>query len=473
MTAFDGFDLVDARVAGAIDEIAAASRPDYLDDIFKVTARTRQRPRWTFFERWLPMDTADRPAPPGAFRAPACADLVLADPRAARRASPRRSSRLAASLPPPFGPARQRHDRVWHGGDIYVRDSLDGASRLLVGGRRPAGRRRCSRSTASCRLRRHRRTASITSWVAKPTAPSRRQIFDDAHDQRLDAAWSARQPAPRRSSTSADRRARASGSSPSTASRARAGLARRPDAEPQRRLGPAGLRSAADPAAKPRARRCGSTTCMTTGTATCRPAADAMAGHGLSARTGSSSGHRDLGRRPARSRSTSITAVPDGPGRVLPDRRSIDRDGIQSAHPAGRPSGPRESTAAGVAVVLAGRQVDPDGAVHAGRHAARQRGQASLAVDAGGRLSRRVATSFRRSRPPTARSTRSWTPDASRLIAWLTGLKQALKIDPADRRQRAAAVGQRTSWPTSASHPDLGPTDAGSGSSRAPASTLV
>ncbi len=58
MTAFDGFDLVDARVAGAIEEIAAASRPDYLDDVFQVTARTRQRPRWTFFERWLPMDTA-------------------------------------------------------------------------------------------------------------------------------------------------------------------------------------------------------------------------------------------------------------------------------------------------------------------------------------------------------------------------------------------------------------------------------
>ena len=69
MTAFDRLDVLDARVSGALDEIAAPSRPDYLDDIFQVTARTRQRPRWTFFERWLPMDTAVV-RPPGRLRIP-------------------------------------------------------------------------------------------------------------------------------------------------------------------------------------------------------------------------------------------------------------------------------------------------------------------------------------------------------------------------------------------------------------------
>jgi hypothetical protein len=58
MTAFDRFDPFERRITEAIDEIAAARRPDYLDDIFRQTARTAQRPRWTFLERWLPMDTA-------------------------------------------------------------------------------------------------------------------------------------------------------------------------------------------------------------------------------------------------------------------------------------------------------------------------------------------------------------------------------------------------------------------------------
>ncbi|HEY4190278.1 MAG TPA: hypothetical protein VGM28_07650, partial [Candidatus Limnocylindrales bacterium] len=58
MTDSERFDLVDVRLAGLIDEIAGAARPEYLDDIFTVTARTRQRPRWTFLERWLPVDIA-------------------------------------------------------------------------------------------------------------------------------------------------------------------------------------------------------------------------------------------------------------------------------------------------------------------------------------------------------------------------------------------------------------------------------
>ena len=35
----------------------------YLDDIFQATARTSQRPRWTFPERWLPVDTTLSPRP--------------------------------------------------------------------------------------------------------------------------------------------------------------------------------------------------------------------------------------------------------------------------------------------------------------------------------------------------------------------------------------------------------------------------
>ena len=43
-----------------------ASAPDYRDDILRQVARTRQRPAWTFLERWLPMTVITRPglAPP-------------------------------------------------------------------------------------------------------------------------------------------------------------------------------------------------------------------------------------------------------------------------------------------------------------------------------------------------------------------------------------------------------------------------
>ena len=48
MTAFDRFDPFERRIATAIDEIAAARTPDYLDDIFQLTATSGQRPGWTF-----------------------------------------------------------------------------------------------------------------------------------------------------------------------------------------------------------------------------------------------------------------------------------------------------------------------------------------------------------------------------------------------------------------------------------------
>jgi hypothetical protein len=57
MTTFDRFDPFERRISEAVDEIADARPLDYLDDIFRQTARTSQRPRWTFPERWFNVDT--------------------------------------------------------------------------------------------------------------------------------------------------------------------------------------------------------------------------------------------------------------------------------------------------------------------------------------------------------------------------------------------------------------------------------
>ena len=53
--------------------------PDYRDDILRTTVGTRQRPAWTFPERWLPVDLAARrwPIRPLPWRTLAVALLIL------------------------------------------------------------------------------------------------------------------------------------------------------------------------------------------------------------------------------------------------------------------------------------------------------------------------------------------------------------------------------------------------------------
>ncbi len=100
---------------------ARAGRPDYRDDLFRRTARTRQRPAWTFIERWLPMTfiTARHSAAP-PLRA---AWMLLLDrdssPRPSSRASPSPARgccvtagpRLSALVPSPSSTARGTPDR--------------------------------------------------------------------------------------------------------------------------------------------------------------------------------------------------------------------------------------------------------------------------------------------------------------------------------------------------------------------------
>jgi TolB protein len=48
------------QLGSAFNEAGGQARPDYLPDIVAQAGRTRQRPAWTFLERWLPMDIAVR-----------------------------------------------------------------------------------------------------------------------------------------------------------------------------------------------------------------------------------------------------------------------------------------------------------------------------------------------------------------------------------------------------------------------------
>ena len=129
MTAFDRFDLVDARVAQALEELGAPTRPDYINDVLQVTAARRQRPRWTFIERLLPMDTTMR-RPLGFGRMPlgllvALLLLLIAAIGAALYVGSRPT--LA-----PFGPAENGKVLYAANGDLYVRDAFDKTGTLVV-----------------------------------------------------------------------------------------------------------------------------------------------------------------------------------------------------------------------------------------------------------------------------------------------------------------------------------------------------
>ncbi len=112
-------------------DLYLAGTPDYRDDLVQQIARVRQRPAWTFPERWLPMDTRDPggPDPPGVpwrqlgvlalialLLATAVAVYVGAQPRP----------------PDPFGLAENGQLVYTDGGDVFVRTTIDGAPSVLI-----------------------------------------------------------------------------------------------------------------------------------------------------------------------------------------------------------------------------------------------------------------------------------------------------------------------------------------------------
>jgi Tol biopolymer transport system component len=133
MTTFDRYDPFERRIGAAMDDIAGSRPLDYLDDVFRQTARTRQRPRWSFPERWLPMDTTlARPTAIG--RRMPLRSLLLLVVLAAILASAAVFFGTQKRLPPPYGPANNGQVVFGMNGDLYVVDNLTSEPRLLLGG---------------------------------------------------------------------------------------------------------------------------------------------------------------------------------------------------------------------------------------------------------------------------------------------------------------------------------------------------
>jgi Tol biopolymer transport system component len=122
---------IERNLPDILGELAAGPTPEYLDDVFGRTGRMRQRPGWTFPERWLPMTDIARfravtSAPP--WRMIVLALVVIALLVAAALVYVGSQHRV----PAPFGPARNGLIPYASNGDIYLGDPVSGASRVLV-----------------------------------------------------------------------------------------------------------------------------------------------------------------------------------------------------------------------------------------------------------------------------------------------------------------------------------------------------
>ncbi len=116
-----------------LGDLAMGPYPDYIDDVLATTAHRRQRPAWTFPERWLPMvDIARQPvlAPRMPWRSLSVAFVIVALLLAVVAVFIGTQPRL----PAPFGLARNGLIAYDAGGDIYTADPTTGAATAIVSG---------------------------------------------------------------------------------------------------------------------------------------------------------------------------------------------------------------------------------------------------------------------------------------------------------------------------------------------------
>ena len=131
MTVFDRSDRFERELPEILAAIVAPRLPDYTDELLAQATATRQRSRWTFPERWFGMDATAYRASLPAFPwrplviAALLVALVVAAALLVAGSQPR--------VPPPFGPAKNG-EIAFGDGDIWVRNGIDGESKLLIGG---------------------------------------------------------------------------------------------------------------------------------------------------------------------------------------------------------------------------------------------------------------------------------------------------------------------------------------------------
>lgn len=187
MTALDRFDPFERRIGDAIDEIAAARVPDYLDDILRLTARSSQRPLWTFLERWLPVDsTLARPMLFG--RSVPTRTIIVLVAALALIAATAFYVGTQKRLPPPYGPAANGQIVFGIDGDLYVVGDLTGQPRLLLAAE---GRQGGVSHSPDGQLIAYDNVVSGVDhiWVANRDGTNPRQVMDRSYSG-ISFSWS-------------------------------------------------------------------------------------------------------------------------------------------------------------------------------------------------------------------------------------------------------------------------------------------
>ena len=156
-------DRLEQRLPSRLEELAAPRTPSYFDDVISTTARTRQRPGWSFPERWIPVSTmTDRlaTAPRAPLRLIAVAVLAILALAALLIVV---SGSRPAPVPAPFGAAGNgRIAWVDSTGAILTTDLAVSQPRVLVPG---PGNDRPQFSPDGTRLTYLRRTSSGADLV--------------------------------------------------------------------------------------------------------------------------------------------------------------------------------------------------------------------------------------------------------------------------------------------------------------------
>ena len=185
MTAFDRFEH---DLPELMTELAAARVPDYLDDMLRQSARTRQRPWWGALERWIPMGVIARTAPirQVPWKGIALAALLILALAAALTVYVGSRQRTA---PPPFGPANNGSVLITQRGDLLAVDPATGVTRALITGRDQDDGPRYAPDGRSFMFRRS--TGEPGIWIAAADGSGARRVFDSTGYDLQTIEWSA------------------------------------------------------------------------------------------------------------------------------------------------------------------------------------------------------------------------------------------------------------------------------------------
>lgn len=119
-------------LAATLAAMYVAGLPEYRDDLVRQIAATRQRPAWTFPERWLPMAVATSVVPTPRIPWRTVGALALLAALLALGLAAYVGSR---SRPPdPFGLAANGHIAYVENADVVIRDRVDGPARTIIAG---------------------------------------------------------------------------------------------------------------------------------------------------------------------------------------------------------------------------------------------------------------------------------------------------------------------------------------------------